>query len=337
MTTLRNTLLGVATAGTLLSAGVAQAAPSFGVGLHDIFFSNWENAYRTDAACGTTGLCLGAGTGPTGWQMINPLIPGNLSSGDVFAGVFRVQNMDDSLGEIWTQSPGDRFEGYFAQEIAEVVVDAFGAGPGANDHLGLTVASVDPFGILSAGEMFRVYVDDGVGSNACDGVAATTAASIAECTNGGLWASLTPGVFTSIGAGFDLDGYARTVTDLTLSGDASLNETFLAMNILTYGPRYNAGLLEPVNDGNENSSGGPLALGTAVCPPGAGLFITCTQIVGTGEVELNSNGPYGSATQNSPWVFQSNDPLQLYVPEPTTVAMLGMGLVALGMRRRVAR
>jgi hypothetical protein len=86
MTNFQKTL--IAAAVTMMS-GAAYALPVFEAGINDWGFDVYDSQYRSDTACAASspGTCLGAGTGPTGWQLVNNTIAGNIQVGDQFAGV----------------------------------------------------------------------------------------------------------------------------------------------------------------------------------------------------------------------------------------------------------
>lgn len=316
-----------------LAASGAQAV-TFGSGSNSIFYNNLENQYRSTAAC-VVGGCLGAGTGPSGWEMVDPTIAGNVAVGDVFAGVINVQN-NNYAGGSWLAGATDQFTGYFAQQVTAV-------GPvGTAARIDLGNVTADPFGILAAGEMIRLYVQTGggttlftdftAGSTGAVGSPSRVADVIAMATDGSLWASL--GV-----AGAAPDNYAYSIDDLTSPGASQQTavESFVALTVITTGPAYNIGALDMINDPNEAITGGSKMTPGIVCNGAEAVanVIGCAMYVATSEIEKNTHN-WLDGDSFSPFYYASNDPAMVSVSEPAALALVGLGLIGLaGLRRRV--
>lgn len=315
----------------------AQATPAFDPGLNRLFFNNFENLYRPTENCAANdngGGCLPfqEGNDPTGWQRVDPFLANNVHEGDVFAGILNVQEIRNSGSQIYFSTPTDQFTGYFAQEVVDVAAGVHGGS--LPDHLTLGNPTVDPFSILAAGESFRFWVDQGLGATAFNSGSSnalfdTVPELIAIATDGILWAGL------GIGAGEPANGYAYAHTNLGLAGNLAEPSAFVALDLVTIGPAYNAGALVLINDGNEDEVGGFLAPVTAPCSPAqiaAGL-IACTHFVATSEIEFNPDSASGS-----PFFFGSNDPAEVLqaAPEPGTLSLVALVLIGLGAvsRRR---
>ena len=192
MTIFKKTLLAAAVA---LGASSAFAYPTFAPGVNDIQFQSLENQYRTLANCGIFGGCLAADAAndPSAlYRRANPAIIGNLQVGDIFAGVVHVTGTTPIPNDFFSKE----FTGYFAQEVSSV---DFTGGISAV-VINFKTATIDPFGKLAAGEMFRFYTDTSPDFLESGGV--TTFVDIARATNGGpgtsFWGSL----------GLGTEGYA---------------------------------------------------------------------------------------------------------------------------------
>ena len=135
---------------SVLASGMAYSAPVILAGEAQIYFNNFENAYRSAEDCRAGGCLASIATDPNGYQRIDPSLPGNIRVGDIFAGVLNVQNITSTvLGtDTYNSVSGDRFTGYFAQRVAAISFNPL-VSPVAQVTLG---TAVDPFGILAAGE-----------------------------------------------------------------------------------------------------------------------------------------------------------------------------------------
>lgn len=301
-----------------LLAGSAYALPQFAAGkVNSINFQAYENAYRTNADCAASGGCLGAGTGPAGWQLVDPLIPGNIKKGDVFAGVLEVTKIVQSS---WFESATDQFTGYFAQQVVDVDTTT-----PTNAVATLGTVAVDPFGKLAAGEMFRLYTDSSTTVNLTGSGLAAQLASIASATDGTYW-----GTLGLDGLGAASKTFAYTVDDATKTifdtGYKGKNESSLV--VLTQGPSYNLPKILKGNDPGEALMGGVAVnnlniFGDKVTCTAADIanpLVKCADAVGNADIKATDG--------SGPWIYNVNDPLFIsLVPEPGSIALVGIALV----------
>ena len=220
--------------------------------------------------------------------------------GDYLAGIFNIQDINVGGNPPHFESdssPVDQISGIFAQQVTSVVQT------GVNSYFitfGTPTISTfcngaDCFNTgLVGDEMFRVYRDIGGTAFAAG---STMADGVARSTDGTLWLSLTATGGYAYGEPTDQFGQPK--------GNA-----FLGLNVVFNGTGYEFAL---VND------------------PGESLFNNNVYLYSTAEFGSNSIG-------GTPWDTELNDPAVVLpvgiIPEPTSMALMGLGLVGMAIRRK---
>lgn len=241
----------------------------------------------------------------------------SLTAGDVVYGILNVQNVTfnpanaDGGTLIWQQDsllPGlDTFTGYFAHVIA--LVSPFPVAPGVDLLFGniddvysvISAPVADPNGILLPGEVMRLYTDAGTAYT--DNAGGGFAADILNATDSPLWASLG----TAGGYWYSL------VTLVEVPGASMVGETYAGLNFMINNTGYNWALINDPDESAWNLN-----------------------------VQMFFNSELLATDPSANWGMASNDPARGFpsaIPEPTTVLLLGAGLVGLGLwgRKRMVK
>ncbi len=318
-----------------LTGGQAFAFPSAS-GYEGIFYNNSEVLWDRDV--GTPG-------------------GGQVSVGDIFWGTYNVQNIKDSWtitgqagGDVWdgTSAPAE-ISGYFVQEVKATCLPgapcaALGGmvNPYASALIVLGSASVDPNGIfsaadLAAGAMMRVFVDN---ANNYDDTFQTTA--LATATDGAVAFTLGDGASAETG---NLAGYNYTLAPLVPPGAGDIGESYGGLNFV-----YDeAGIVvsSSVNDPNESLSAILTGIDGPNNPSDFGLPNPGTDVDFFFNSEIFALGSFGtpfgmlnadgSAMDGMYMHFGSNDPAVMNIPEPGTLALVGLGLFGAGWSRKSRR
>lgn len=312
---MRVTLLAL---GCLLLMGVvAQAIPSVPNNYNGLFFTNDEVWVDMDQ---------------DGQSVANPGA-NTVTVGDVFWGTLKLNqisaptnNVGQGGPQIW--GPGatpDEITGYFATEVVSVIGNTIIFKP-------LSSAALDPNGILTAAEVadgvvIKMYEDNSGGFGNYN--ATTQGQAVSTATDGTLLWSLTmynnamtvSGIqpITTASAGYWFSN--ATPDPWGLIGGNVLGDSFAGTNVVT----NNSGI----------SKFGPVSDPNVTAFPGGQHFWFNSELIVNGAA-LAAGFTHGA---NQPMHLFSNDPgVYFPIPEPTTLALFGLGLVgACGLVRRRRR
>jgi hypothetical protein len=300
--------------GSALALGLggwgAGASAELTTGENQIFYQNYENLYTASG------------------QLVTPGTP--LVIGDYLVGIINIQNITVGGNTTFFSGPTNQLTGFFIQQITAVgFPDPFDPTQTTLPHVTLSgdnlltpttwCAGADCFstaGLINPGEMFVLFTQTGAGTTVFT-AGGPLSTDFANATDGNLYVTLgytcgLDGCGTNPAISANDSGYAYSHPNLFGTLANFTGEAFFGLDSVRNLTGITFGC---INDPNETELGGPPSR----------IAVTCNQCYGTSEFELNT-------IQGSPWQFQSNDPFvtSVTVPEPGSLALLGLGLGALG-------
>ena len=223
-----------------------------------------------------------------------------ISIGDVFYGVASAQTFTEpgSATQYWSASATDNLASYFVLEVKNVELIS-------GDSYKITFGAIsntsqDPNGILTSQDVLNGVVEKLYYDTSPLTFGTSVAADVLSATNGSEYATLT---LTGTSYWFGI-GYI----DPTLAATNYLSNNFFGLDSLT-----KFGNIDPILIKNP-------ALSSTVL----------SEVVGESTIIKNKD--------NTVWSYKSTDPFRVATPEPTTILIVGSGLVGLfAIRRRGKR
>lgn len=238
-----------------------------------------------------------------------------ISAGDLFYGIawattWTLQN-DPTQTPYWSTTATDNLSAYFLLQVDSVTP------VGSSFNITFKSSGVaDPNGVFSSadlakGDVLRWYTDTKAFSFVSpDGNPATDAASVAH----------------DIGS----------VTDGTLFGTSTINGGYwFGIGIIDPSTVGAGGTLANNYSGLNTDGGGQLAGLAFITSPYVNPGFPNTQMVGQSNIsKLDITSALVSKAFLDGWMFKSQDPFTVATPEPTTMLIMGSGLLGMFAARR---
>jgi hypothetical protein len=290
----------------LFYSSSAQAIITIGSGTNAFFFENAETWVDMNEE-----FLPGSDVKDPGYGVV--------STGDYFYGILNIQNQKVNGVDVWAQDLGigldelDQMSGYFLTTVVSVGVEVGLADPAVHIELGAYDGVSDPYGVLSdaeiaAGGVMKLFSDDEALGGAAgpatqysttDGAGVGSfggGGDIGNATDGALWATLSV-----------TDNYWYTHAPLVPPNVGQIGWSWWGLDFIV---NNTGAAFSLIDDPDETESGNIL-------------------------VEMYGDSKITAGTSPN-WDFESDDPAVVVTPEPSSLLLLGSGMVlgAGWLRRR---